>query len=382
MKPIPMLDLRREYEHMKEGIDAAIAACLSHQRWIRGPEVAKLEERMARYLGVEHCVGVASGTDALAIALRALAMRERGRDHFDPSDEIITTPFTFVATGEAVLRAGATPVFVDVRPDTLNIDPERIDAYLKEEARNAVGILPVHLYGQACDMEAIADIAERYGLFVLEDCAQALGGVFKGRKLAGLGDAGALSFFPSKNLGCYGDGGMIATCDGEIAEVSRALSQHGGKDKYRAELVGYNSRLDTLQAAVLLAKLPYLEEMLERRRRIAALYDRALRDIEGITVLTHPQGALPTYNQYTVLVGEGRRDELAEHLRERGIATAVYYPVPLHRMEAFRGRAKEHGGLEHSERACAQVLSLPVDPLLGGAEQEVIMEAVRRSMEP
>lgn len=368
MRPIPMLDLARQYACMKEDIDAAIARCLDHQRWIRGPEVEELEARMAEYLGVRHCVGVASGTDALVIALRALAIKTKGRGYFDRSDEIITTPFTFVATGDAVLRSGATPVFVDVSPDTLNIDPQKIEEYLENKPHNVVGILPVHLYGQACDMDAVMAMADRYGLFVLEDAAQALGGAWDGKKLASIGDAGALSFFPSKNLGCFGDGGMIATDDDEAAELVRMLTQHGGRDKYRSEHIGYNSRLDTLQAAILLAKLPFLEEMLERKRKIAAIYDEALKDVEGITPLSHPQKALPTYNQYTVLVENGRRDTLARHLQEEGISTAVYYHTPLHAMEVFRARHRVCGPLPEAEKAAAQVLSLPVDPFI---EEEV-----------
>lgn len=378
MKPIPMLDLARQYAYMKEDIDGAIARCLSHQRWIKGPEVEELERRMADYLEVEHCVGVASGTDALLIALRALAIKTRGKEYFGPEDEIITTPFTFVATGDAILRSGATPVFVDIDPATLNIDPERIEGYLAQDAGKVVGILPVHLYGQACDMDAITHIASRHGLFVLEDAAQALGGAWDGRKLSSIGDAGALSFFPSKNLGCFGDGGMIATRDEEIAELARMLLQHGGRDKYRSEHIGYNSRLDTLQAAILLAKLPYLEEMLERRREIASLYHQGLEGVEGITPLAHYPKALPTYNQYTILVAEGERESIAQYLKEKSISTAVYYQTSLHTMETFRDRSRLCEDLPHVEKAASQVFSLPIDPMMERAELEIVIEAIRR----
>jgi len=378
LRPIPMLDLARQYEHMKKDIDAAIARCLEHQRWIKGPEVGELEERMAEYLGVAHCVGVASGTDALVIALRALAIKTTGKEYFRREDEIVTTPFTFVATGDAVLRSGATPVFVDIDPATLNIDPAKIEEYLAEDPGKAVGILPVHLYGQACDMDAITDIARRHGLFVVEDAAQALGGAWDGKKLGGIGDAGALSFFPSKNLGCFGDGGMISTGDDEVAGLARMLLQHGGRDKYRSEHIGYNSRLDTLQAAVLLAKLPYLEEMLERRRRVAALYDEGLGGTPGIRLPGHAARALPTYNQYTILVEGGKRDELAAFLTEKGISTAVYYRTPLHGMEAFEGRSRVHAGLPEAERAALEVLSLPADPMMEDAALKTVVEEIRR----
>lgn len=377
MNHIPMLDLARQYRYMKKDIDAAIARCLEHQRWIKGPEVEELERRMAEYLGVGHCIGVASGTDALVIALRALAMKTKGKEYFCREDEIITTPFTFVATGEAILRSGATPVFVDIDPSTLNIDAAKIEEYLASDAERAVGILPVHLYGQACDMDAILDIAGKYDLFVLEDAAQALGGAWDGRRLAGIGHAGALSFFPSKNLGCFGDGGMIATSDEELAEISRMLLQHGGKDKYRSEHIGYNSRLDTLQAAVLLAKFPYLEEMLEGRRRVAAIYEEGLEGIAGIRLLEHAAKALPTYNQYTILVEGGKRDEMAGHLREKGVSTAVYYHTPLHRMEVFEGRSRMYGELTHALKASKEVLSFPVDPLLRMEDARRVVKTVR-----
>ncbi len=377
MKPIPMLDLKLEYEYMKRDIDEAIAKCLRHQQWIKGPEVTELEERMAEYLGVEHCIGVASGTDALVISLRALAIKRKSKEFFDRDDEIITTPFTFVATGGAILRAGATPVFVDIDPRTLNIDAAKVAAYLDGNPSRAVGILPVHLYGNACDMDAIMGIAAERGLFVLEDAAQALGAAWDGERLGGIGDAGALSFFPSKNLGGFGDGGMVATNDGELAELARMLLQHGGKDKYRAVHIGYNSRLDTLQAAVLLAKAKYLEEMNGRRRSIASAYGERLRGSELLTLLETPAQAHHAYNQYTVMVEGGRRDELAEHLKARGISTSVYYRLPLHEMHAFAGRMKLGSAPRAAEAAAGQVLSLPIEPLMGSEQIERIAEGIK-----
>jgi dTDP-4-amino-4,6-dideoxygalactose transaminase len=291
MNPIPMLNLRLEYEYMKEDIDSAIKKCLEHQKWILGPEVKALEDKLAEYIGVKHCVGVSSGTDALVLSLRALAIKLKGQEYFDRSDEIITTPFTFTATGDAILRAGATPVFVDIDPITYNIDPVKIREYLAyshspiaSSPPNVVGILPVHLYGQSCNMDEIMAIAKEYNIFVLEDVAQAFGGMWKGQRLGSIGTLGAFSFFPSKNLGGFGDGGMVSTNDDELAELVLILLRHGGKDKYNVDHIGYNARLDTLQAAILLAKLKYVNEFNERRRKIAALYNEGLKDLEGLVL--------------------------------------------------------------------------------------------------
>src|SRR3990172_8101104 len=254
MKQIPMLDLRREYEYMKEEIDSAIKKCLEHQKWILGPEVGELERKITEYIGGKHCVGISSGTDALVLALMALAIKIKGKEYFDRNDEIITTPFTFTATGDAILRAGATPVFVDINPDTYNIDPASIKGYLQSHSSRVVGIIPVHLYGQSCGMDEIMEIARENDLFILEDVAQAFGGKWKGKMLGAIGTAGTFSFFPSKNLGGFGDGGMVSTNDDENAELVRMLLKHGGRDKYNVDHIGYNARLDTLQAAILLAK--------------------------------------------------------------------------------------------------------------------------------
>ncbi len=249
MKQIPMLDLKLEYDYMKKDIDGAIQTCLDHQRWIFGPEVKALEDRIAEYLGAKHCIGACSGTESLVLSLRALAIKIKGEEFFDKSDEILTTSFTFTATGDAILRSGATPVFVDIDPETYNIDTGKIAEYCAANT-NVVGIMPVHLYGQTCDMTAIMELAGKHNLFIVEDVAQAFGGGWKDKKLGTIGDAGAFSFFPSKNLGGFGDGGVVATNDDTTAEVLRMLIKHGGKDKYNVDHVGYNARLDTLQAAI------------------------------------------------------------------------------------------------------------------------------------
>ena len=299
---VPMLDLGREYAYMKAEIDAAIRACLDHQRWILGPEVARFEQAAADYLGVAHCVGASSGTDALVLSLRAVAIKKKGKEYFDRTDAVITTPFTFTATGDAILRAGATPLFADIDPATFNIDPAGIEACLANTPPHlsVVGILPVHLYGRPCPMEEIASIAPERGLFVLEDAAQGFGATCGGRKCGAIGDAGAFSFFPSKNLGAFGDAGLVATNDANLAGIVRMLIKHGGRDKYNVEHVGYNARMDTLQAAVLLAKLPHIDDFNARRRLLAAFYESRLRDLPRIVLPSGESGHV--YHQYTIRV--------------------------------------------------------------------------------
>jgi dTDP-4-amino-4,6-dideoxygalactose transaminase len=381
MKLIPMLDLKAEYAYMKADIDAALKRCLDHQKWIFGPEVKKLEEKIAGYLGVQHCIGTSSGTEALVLSLRALAIKTTGREYFGRNDLIITSPFTFTATGDAILRAGATPVFVDIDPATYNMDSDLIKNCLTStSASSVVGILPVHLYGQSCEMDTIMKIADEYNLFVLEDVAQAFGGTWNGsagspQKLGSIGTAGAFSFFPSKNLGGFGDAGMVSTDDQELAELVRMLLKHGGKDKYNVDHIGYNARLDTLQAAVLLAKLKYIDEFNERRGKIAEMYTRELQGLEGLALPVSHSDAGHVYHQYTIY--SKKRDELQKYLNENGISTMIYYPVPLHRMKVFDGRSKLFGRLENSEKACRNVLSLPIEPLQNEDTTQNVIHAVR-----
>ncbi len=374
---IPMLDLKLEYEYMKADIDNAVNRCLEHQKWILGPEVKQLEDKIAEYLNVMHCIGICSGTDALVLSLRAQAIKLKNQQFFDKTDKIITTSFTFTATGDAILRAGATPVLVDIDPDTFNIDPIKIKEYLTQDPNNVVGILPVHLYGQSCDMDQIMKIAEEYELFVIEDVAQAFGGMWKENKLGTMGIAGAFSFFPSKNLGGFGDGGMVATNDEEIAGLVRMLIKHGGKDKYNVDHIGYNARLDTLQAAILLAKLKYIDEFNEKRRSRAEIYNEGLKDAEGIILPMFLPEAHTVYNQYTIRVLHGKRDFLQKHLKENGISSMVYYPVPLHSMRVFEGRCEISGDLKESERASREVLSLPIEPLFKVTELEEVISKVK-----
>ena len=387
MKQIPMLDLHLEYQYMKSDIDAAIKRCLEHQKWILGSEVEEFENKVAKYLAVKHCIGASSGTEALVLSLRALAIKLKDQEYFDKTDEIITTPFTFTATGDAILRAGATPVFVDIDPLTYNIDPVKIREYhhasrITHHASRVVGIIPVHLYGQSCNMDEIMEIVKEYKLFVVEDVAQAFGGMWKGKKLGSMGITGTYSFFPSKNLGGFGDGGMVSANDDELAELMRMLLKHGGKDKYNVDHIGYNARLDTLQAAILLAKFRYIDEFNERRRKIAEIYNQELAGIDGLVLpTTYSLHSLQpntynchVYHQYTIRVNNGKRDTLQKHLKEKEISTMVYYPVPLHKMKVFEGRCKVSGSLQESEKAVKEVLSLPVEPL---QTEDVTLQVVK-----
>lgn len=363
MKQIQMLDLKLEYEYMQADIDGAIKTCLDHQKWILGPEVKQLEDALAGYLGAKHCIGISSGTESLVLSLRAQAIKLKNKEYFDKADEVLTTSFTFTATGDAILRSGATPVFVDIDPDTYNIDTAKIKAYIKSN-KNVVGIIPVHLYGQSCDMDEIMNIAEGNSLFVIEDVAQAFGGKWKDRKLGSIGTTGSFSFFPSKNLGGFGDGGMVSTNDDETAGLVRMLLKHGGKDKYNVDHIGYNARLDTLQAAVILAKFKYIDEFNSKRRQVGAHYNEGLKDVKGIVLSGLLPEAFHVYHQYTIRVLDGKRDDLQKHLKDKGVSTMIYYPYPLHKMKVFgEGRSKIFGTLDHAETSAESVLSLPVEPL-------------------
>ncbi len=398
MTRVPMLDLRAEYEYMKNDLDAAIARCLDHQQWIFGPEVKEFEDKVAEYLGVQHCIGTSSGTDALVLALRALAIKTKGQEYFDRSDLIITTPFTFTATGDAILRAGATPLFVDINPTTYDIDPALIRKVLaknKEPGVNSygtsskvVGILPVHLYGRPCQMDEIMAIAVEYGLFVIEDCAQAFGAKqltanSEERMVGGIGDIGCFSFFPSKNLGGFGDAGMVSTNDNETAELIRMLIKHGGKNKYHADHIGYNARIDTIQAAILLVKLRFIDEFNNQRRYIASLYNEELKDLREIVLpsATHNSqfaNADHVYHQYTIWVKNGKRDGLQNCLKEKCIDTAVYYPFPLHKMKVFIDKVGlTENNFVNAETATKCVLSLPVNPLQDIEATKIIIKTIK-----
>jgi len=376
---IPMLDLKAEtlyqYSDIEKGIDNVMKKC----NFILGDEVRQLEERIADYVGTKYAVGVSSGTDALVLSLRALAIQRKKKEFFDKEDLIITTPFTFTATGEAILRAGATPLFVDIDIDTYNIDPEQIERAVKKYGKRVKGIIPVHLYGQPCNMDEIMRIANENDLFVVEDCAQSFGAKWDGKQMGSFGNAGCFSFFPSKPLGGFGDGGMVTTGDENLYEILLMLRKHGGKDKYNVDHIGYNARLDTIQAAVLLAKIEYIDEFTERRRKIAEFYTKNLKGINWLKIPYVQDKAYHVFHQYTVRILDKDRDEIQKKLKEKGIASMVYYPVPLWKMKVFQNNGMEmFGGLKNSEIASKSVLSLPIEPLFNERELFLILKVLKQ----
>jgi len=380
---VPLLDLKTQYQRIKEEINTAIQQVIESQRFILGPPVERLEEEIASYCGTHFAIGVASGTDALLLSLKAIGIQY--------GDEVVTSPFTFFATAGAIYNLGARPIFVDIKPDTFNLDPERLSEYLKlrlskqglstGKGGRLKAIIPVHLFGQMTNMDPILKIAREYGLIVIEDAAQAIGAEYDDHRRAGsLGNSGCFSFFPSKNLGGYGDGGMVVTNDGELAEKLKMLRVHGSKATYEHHLVGYNSRLDALQAAVLRVKLKYLDEWSEKRRRNADYYNQLFREAG----LTSSSIILPRifnerrhiFNQYTIRVRGGKRDELRRFLAERGIGTAIYYPIPLHLQRCFQYLGYKKGDFPVAEKAAEEVLSLPIYPELTCEMQNYVVEKI------
>ncbi|SMO55707.1 dTDP-4-amino-4,6-dideoxygalactose transaminase [Balnearium lithotrophicum] len=375
---VPMLDLPMEYRSMMEKIDEAVLKCMSKAKYILGDEVKELETKVAQYIGTKYAVGVSSGTDALVLSLRALAIKNTGKEFWDKEDLIITTPFTFTATGEAILRAGATPLFVDIDLETYTIDPELIEKAVKKYGRKVKGIIPVHLYGHPANMDEIMKIARENDLFVVEDCAQSFGARWDGKQTGSFGDTGCFSFFPSKNLGGFGDGGMVTTNDDELYELLLMLRKHGGKDKYNVDYIGYNARLDTIQAAILLAKFKYIDEFNKRRRKIANNYSEKLKDLNWIEIPFEHSKAHHVYHQYTVRVLNRNRDDVQKKLKENGISSMVYYPIPLHKMKVFINSSMEISeSLKNSELASQSVLSLPIEPLIREFQISKILETLR-----
>lgn len=362
---VPFLDLQAQYRTIRDEVEAAIRRVVESQRFILGPEVGAFEEEVATYCDAKHAVGVSSGTDALLAALMAADV--------GPGAEVVTTAYTFFATAGVISRLGATPVFVDIDPDTYNMDPGAAVEALTPRTR---AIVPVHLFGRCAHMDPLLEAADREGLLVVEDAAQAIGARdARGRSAGSVGDAGCFSFFPSKNLGGFGDGGMAVTDDADFAESLRILRVHGGQPKYHHSVVGGNFRLDALQAAVLRVKLPRLSEWTEARRANAARY-RALFDSAGlvdrIALPEHVEGHV--YNQFVVRAPE--RDGLREHLAAHGVETAVYYPIPLHLQECFRGLGYRPGDLPASERAAEETLALPIYPELTERQQREVVDRI------
>jgi UDP-N-acetyl-3-dehydro-alpha-D-glucosamine 3-aminotranferase len=358
---VPMLDLGAEYREIGDELSAALKKVVASGRFILGPEGEALEKEVAAYLGVAHAVAVANGTDALHLAVRAAGI--------GPGDEVITPSFTFIATAEAAAYVGARVVFADIDPATYNLDPASVEAALTPATR---AIIAVHLYGQCADLAALRSICERRSVVLIEDCAQAIGADFDGRRAGAWGALGCFSFYPTKNLGAYGDAGMVVTNDAGLAQTVRMLRHHGSRETYRHEIVGYNSRLDELQAALLRVKLKSLDRWNAQRREHAALYRRELAGAPVGLPAEHGRGA-HVYHQFTVR--SGKRDVLREKLAVRGVASAIYYPIPGHRQPAFSGATARE--LPASDRAAREVLSLPIYPQLTEPQIRHVCETIR-----
>jgi dTDP-4-amino-4,6-dideoxygalactose transaminase len=362
---VPLCDLQAQYRPLQAQIEAAISRVLASGQVILGPEVAALEQEIARYCTTRHAVGCASGTDALLLALSALEI--------GAGDEVILPPFTFFASVGSICRAGATPVFADIEPDTYNLDPAQVEAKITPRTR---AIMAVHLYGQCAAMDPLRDLARKYGLALIEDSAQALGAEYHGQRTGVLGTLACLSFYPSKNLGTYGDAGMIVTNDAELAARMACLRVHGMEPKYYHKYLGWNARLDALHAAILRVKLPHLDRWIAGRQEAARRYDRLIRDA-GLAGLLQPPRIAPgrrhVFNQYVVRVGTGQRDSLMQHLKARHIGCDVYYPLPLHLQECFAHLGYRAGDFPVSEAASREVLALPIFPELTEAQQHRVI---------
>jgi dTDP-4-amino-4,6-dideoxygalactose transaminase len=360
---LQMVDVLGQYELIKADVDAAIHRVLESGQFIQGKEVGEFERQIVAYLGTGEAVSCASGTDALQIALMALGIR--------PGDEVITTPFTFVATAEVIGLLGAKPVYVDIDPRTFNIDPQLIERAITPRTR---AIIPVHLYGQPAAMDLIMEVARRRGIKVIEDSAQALGASYRGQKVCTFGDVGCISFFPSKNLGAFGDGGMVVTDDKDLAARMRIIAAHGSRVRYYHEMLGINSRLDTIQAAILGVKCAHLDRWNAARRKAAETYNALLQGTPAVTPFVSP-GAFHIYHQYTIRVP--RRDELASYLKQKEIPHAVYYPVPLHLQQAFAMAGNKEGDFPVTEKATTDVLSLPMHTELQDDQLTHITDAIK-----
>ncbi len=359
---VPMLDLKIQFKNIKDEILKVLMDILAGSQYILGPKVSEFERKTADYIGVAEAIGVASGTDALHLSLDSLGIGQ--------GDEVITSPFTFFATVEAILYTGAKPVFVDIESDTLNIDIHQIEGRITEKTR---AILPVHLYGHMADIESIVNIAKAHGLKVIEDCAQSFGAMMNDKKAGSFGDAGCFSFYPSKNLGGYGDGGMVVLHNPQIAETVRKLRNHGSKEPYIHDEIGFNSRLDEIQAGILLVKLKHIDEYNKERRRKAALYTKLLSDKVACPV--EKKGVYHVYHQYTIK--SPAREKIQKRLRGKRISSVVYYPVPLHLQDALSFLGYKRGDFPVAEKASQEVISLPIYPELKESVIEEIAEIIK-----
>lgn len=363
MNHIPVINISCDKEIHLHDFKRAISKVIENGNYILGPEVKSFEVSMQDYLGVAHAIGVANGTDALVLALEAL-----GIGH---GDEVITTPFTFFATAETICRVGAKPVFVDVLEDTYNMDPSKIESAITDKTK---AIMPVHIFGNPVDMAAITDIAKKHHLYVIEDACQAIGASYNEKRIGSIADISCFSFFPTKNLGAFGDGGLITTHDSALAEKIRMLRFHGQKVKYQNEILGYNTRLDEIQAAILNVKLPYLDQWNDRRRALAKRYDEAFSNVEVLNVPKETESAHAVYHIYSLMV-DGR-DTLGKHLEEQGISTAVYYAIPLHLQHALAFLGHKPGDFPVSEKLAQRALALPMFPELSDEDQERVIQVV------
>ncbi len=370
---VPALNLKAQYQSIRHEIEPAVLRLLESQMFVMGPEVESLEAELASYCGVARGVGCASGTDALLLPLMA-----RG---IGIGDEVITSPYTFFATAGSIWRTGAKPVFVDIEPDTYNIDPARIEAAITPRTR---AIIPVHLYGQTADMDPIREIAAKHELFLIEDAAQAIGAAYKGKRAGGLGDVAALSFYPSKNLGGFGDAGMIVTAEPVLGRSMARLRVHGMEPKYYHHEVGINSRLDAIQAAVLRVKLGHLDDWTNQRREVASRY-QSLFELFGLTDLIglprEREGYFHVFNQYVVRVPAPLRDPLRDYLTARQVGTEVYYPVPLHLQPCFAPLGHKPGDFPVAESAARETLALPIYPELGDDQQHFVVGSIRQYLD-
>jgi dTDP-4-amino-4,6-dideoxygalactose transaminase len=369
---VPFLYLKAQYQHIKDEIDQAVSEVISEQHFILGPKVEALEEAIAAYSSARYGIGVASGSDALALSLMALGV--------GAGDEVITTPFTFFATAGSISKAGATPVFVDIDPRTYNLDPTYIQERITPKTK---AIMPVHLFGQCADMDPIRELARNDELWIIEDAAQAIGSDYirnsaPPQRAGSIGDVGCFSFYPSKNLGGFGDGGMVTTNDDDLAKQIRLLRVHGASSKYYYQSIGINSRLDALQAAVLLVKFRYLEEWTAKRLKNAAYYDQLFEEIRhqdlGIEIPHVQYNNRHIYNQYVIRVP--KRDELRDFLAQEGIGTDVYYPLPLHLQECYQDLGYANGDFPHAEQAARETLALPIYPELSPEQQEYVVSKI------
>lgn len=366
---VPLLDLQAQYAPLRDEMQEAVRRVMDSQQFIMGPDVAALESEIVRYTGARHAIACASGSDALLLALMALDIGS--------GDEVITTPYSFFATASSIARLGARPVFVDIEPATYNLDVSKIEPAVTERTR---AVMPVHLYGQCAEMDALMETSRRHSLPVIEDAAQAIGAEDRARQAGAMGEIGCFSFYPSKNLGAAGDAGMMTTNDDALANRLRSLRVHGSPTKYHHELLGINSRLDSLQAAVLRVKLPHLDSWSDARRANAERYDQLFEDA-GLT----EEVGLPSvrgdvrhiFNQYVIRVRNGRRDALVEHLKQSGVGTDIYYPVPLHLQQCFAYLGHQEGDFPEAERAARESLALPIYPELTAEQQSYVVEMIR-----